>query len=370
MGFFEVPTTGFSAGRHMYVFVWTDHLDLGNGQFSNPIGHAALLRSDDNGRTFRLIWDRLGDQLVYLAAAVVDNSALPGSGLGVGQSLVLWGSGKTYRRSNPHLAILPLDQVENKSAVRYFNGFLPNGAPNFGSVPDPNPDIGRLFDQACVGELSVVWNRNLQNWVMSYNCDAPGGAQVLARASRLPWGPWSAPAVLFDPVQDAGFCHFLQGPGDCGPRSDKNTPNGAVGGIYAPYLIQSYTRGGAQQTTMYYATSTWNPYDVQLMKVTLAAPNRLSFGPDTCRAGFVWREAIPDDHVCVTPRARLATQQQNAEADARRAPKGGAFGLDTCLQGFVWRGAYDQDHVCVTSGERSATAADNAAANARRAAAL
>jgi Domain of unknown function (DUF4185) len=233
-----------------------------------------------------------------------------------------------------------------------------------------NPDTGELFDQACVGELSVVWNRNLQNWVMSYNCDAPGGAQVLARAARKPWGPWSAPTVLFDPLQDAGFCHFIHGPGNCGPSSDKNTPNGAGGGIYAPYPIQPYTRGGAWQTTMYYLMSTWNPYDVQLMKVTLAAPNHLPFGPDTCRAGFVWREAIPDDHVCATPRARLATQQQNAEADARRAPKGGAFGLDTCLQGFVWRGAYDQDHICVTPRERSATAASNAAANSRRAAAL
>jgi hypothetical protein len=121
---------------------------------------------------------------------------------------------------------------------------------------------------------------------------------------------------------------------------------------------------------MYYLLSTWNPYDVQLMKVTLAAPNRLPFGPDTCRVGFVWREAIPDDHVCVTPSTRLATQQQNAEADARSAPNGGAFGLDTCLQGFVWRGAYDQDHVCVTPGERSTTSADNAAADSRRAAAL
>jgi Domain of unknown function (DUF4185) len=171
---------------------------------------------------------------------------LPGSGLAAGQSLVLWGSGDTYRLSNPHLAILPLDQVENKSAVGYFNGLLPNGAPNFGSAPDPNPGIGRMFDQACVGESSVVWNRNLQNWIMTYNCNAPGGAQVLARAAREPWGPWSAPTVLFDPFQDAGFCHFIHGPGDCGRLSDKNTPSGASGGIYAPYPVQAYTRGGAQ----------------------------------------------------------------------------------------------------------------------------
>src|SRR5271166_270565 len=197
MGWFEVPTTGFSANGAMYVLVWTDHRDLGNGHFTDPVGHAALLRSDDNGRTYRLIWDRLGDQLVYLSAAVVDNQDVSGLDLGEGKSLMIWGSGKFYRQSNPHLAVLPLAQVENKAAVRYFNGLDGHGSPIWGAVPDPDPNVGKLFEQACVGELSVVWNRNLGEWLMTYNCGLPGFNGVVARVSRTPWGPWSAPALLF-----------------------------------------------------------------------------------------------------------------------------------------------------------------------------
>lgn len=88
------------------------------------------------------------------------------------------------------------------------------------------------------------------------------------------------------------------------------------------------------------------------------------YGPDTCIAGFVWREAIPSDHVCVTPDVRDRTQQENGSAAERRDPTG-AYGSNSCKQGFVWREAFDGDAVCVTPDIRSATKADNAAAPSR-----
>ena len=39
---------------------------------------------------------------------------------------------------------------------------------------------------------------------------------------------------------------------------------------------------------------------------------------DTCRDGFVWREAVPGDHVCVPPETRLQAQNDNALATSRR----------------------------------------------------
>jgi hypothetical protein len=50
------------------------------------------------------------------------------------------------------------------------------------------------------------------------------------------------------------------------------------------------------------------------------SPPRLDFphGPDTCEAGFVWREASPDDHVCVSPEARQQTREDNAHAAERK----------------------------------------------------
>lgn len=43
-----------------------------------------------------------------------------------------------------------------------------------------------------------------------------------------------------------------------------------------------------------------------------------AYGPDTCVQGYVWREAVPDDHVCVTPETRDRTRADNAAASSRR----------------------------------------------------
>jgi hypothetical protein len=86
---------------------------------------------------------------------------------------------------------------------------------------------------------------------------------------------------------------------------------------------------------------------------------------DRCLQGFVWREASPADHVCVTPAVRAEAASDNGQAAARREPGGGAFGPDTCRQGFVWREAFANDHVCVPPATRSAAAADNQAAAGR-----
>lgn len=93
----------------------------------------------------------------------------------------------------------------------------------------------------------------------------------------------------------------------------------------------------------------------------------LPYGPDTCKQGFVWREAGPNDHVCVTPGTRQATWDENALAASRREPGGGAYGPETCKQGFVWREAFPADLVCVPSDRRTQAKADNAEAAARRA---
>ena len=89
--------------------------------------------------------------------------------------------------------------------------------------------------------------------------------------------------------------------------------------------------------------------------------------PDTCLQGYVWREAVPGDHVCVTPETRTQAAQDNSLATSRRSPTGGAYGPDTCLQGYVWRGVVPSDHVCVTGETRAQTAEDNNLAASRRA---
>ncbi|AWN41171.1 hypothetical protein DK389_12350 [Methylobacterium durans] len=92
-----------------------------------------------------------------------------------------------------------------------------------------------------------------------------------------------------------------------------------------------------------------------------------SYGPDTCVQGLIWREANPNDHVCVTPDVRDQAQKDNSQAAARRSPTGGPSGPDACIQGFVWREAFPGDHVCVLPEIRSGAALDNGWADVRKA---
>jgi hypothetical protein len=96
------------------------------------------------------------------------------------------------------------------------------------------------------------------------------------------------------------------------------------------------------------------------------SPTGGPFGPDTCKDGFVWREAYPNDHVCVLPQTRTQAREDNRLASERRNPARLAYGPNTCKQGFVWREADAMDFVCVSSTIRSQTAIDNAKADERR----
>jgi hypothetical protein len=95
-------------------------------------------------------------------------------------------------------------------------------------------------------------------------------------------------------------------------------------------------------------------------------PNGGPYGPDTCIQGYVWREATPNDHVCVTPAVRTQSRQDNSQAANRRNPARFVYGPNTCKQGYVWREADASDWVCVTGQVRTQTRQDNAAAASRR----
>jgi hypothetical protein len=86
-----------------------------------------------------------------------------------------------------------------------------------------------------------------------------------------------------------------------------------------------------------------------------------AYGPDTCAAGYVWREAIPSDHVCVTPQSRTTVRHENRSYGSL-IDVNGASGSNSCISGYVWREAFSGDAVCVTPGRRSAVLEENAEA--------
>ena len=99
--------------------------------------------------------------------------------------------------------------------------------------------------------------------------------------------------------------------------------------------------------------------------VTPAVADDFAYGPDTCRTGYVWRQAQPFDHVCVRPASRTRAAQENIVALSLIDPAG-AYGPFTCIVGFVWREAYPGDAVCVTPSRRTAVARENAEAPLHR----
>jgi hypothetical protein len=46
-----------------------------------------------------------------------------------------------------------------------------------------------------------------------------------------------------------------------------------------------------------------------------------AYGPNTCIAGYVWREAFAGDVVCVTPEIRSLVRQENRDAASHRVPR-------------------------------------------------
>ncbi len=82
--------------------------------------------------------------------------------------------------------------------------------------------------------------------------------------------------------------------------------------------------------------------------------------PNGCAAGYVPRNAVSGDNVCVTPAEESQVVYDNSQEGLRVSPSGGPYGPATCQTGYVWREATPKDMVCVTPETRTITAAENA----------
>jgi hypothetical protein len=184
-----------------------------------------------------------------------------------GAGLVIFGSGD-YRRSNVRVAFQPAEQIESRASIRYFAGVDRAGQPTWSAREE---DATQLFDQPCVGEFSVSYNRFIGKWIMLYNCTGGKSRGINLRTADQPWGPWSAAQILFEPWDDNGYCNFIHAAWTfrkCDSVHDANREN-VWGGEYGPYQFEDFATGDSSATTIYFTLSTWNPYTVVLMKATL-----------------------------------------------------------------------------------------------------
>ena len=224
--------------------------------------------------------------------------------------------GVPFQLGGPKVAANPQDKwvlvVGNRILVvtkqqpwRYYTGVKANGRPDWKeeeALAQPLPPFGSLGDgtgyHECLGYFSVRFIDGWRKWVMLYTCandesagynknNGPRG--IYLRTSDVPWGPWSPPQHIFDPKD--GYCYFMyyqltnehddycknKGGSDPAEQSVRDTTSAVTnrgwGGEYAPLLLPSrYAKVGANQTTLYFLMSTWNPYQVVLMR-TQVTPN-------------------------------------------------------------------------------------------------
>lgn len=250
LGMYNVPLDGVSANGAMYVWFTTD-----------TMSQSFLAKSTDSAQSFSFVHDLSNDHFVNVSAEripEVRSSGLPGTG----DRVVLFGSG-LFRHSDVYLAVNSAVEIENRQAVSYFGGVDPSTcAPVWvGSEALAVP----LFNQACVGEISVRWIEALGVYVMTYNCDTPRGINF--RTAPFPWGPWSAPTVLFHPWLDSGYCNFMHVDWSfrvCDGLQDSNR-DFIWGGEYGPYLMPRFTVAGNGEARIYFVMSTWNPYNTLVM---------------------------------------------------------------------------------------------------------
>jgi hypothetical protein len=198
----------------------------------------------------------------------------PIAGLPAGGPFIFtWGTGK-FRESDAYLSMIPVGQFEAGKGTRYFAGLDAANAPTWS---DNESDATPIVKDGTLGDLSVTWCKDLGLWLMTYDSRTQLSGIALSY-SRTPWGPWSEPQILFNPMRDKAFGKFihrvrakvddgLAGP-VLAPRNQGNAEE-VHGGAYAPYVVERWTKVQSSMLNLYYVLSTGNPYVVLLMESRL-----------------------------------------------------------------------------------------------------
>lgn len=220
------------------------------------------------------------------------------------------GVGAVGRDAQLYFAYVPLSDYQRNGHFawqpQFFTGVSSSGVPQFSAQErDAKPldlDAAQSGDQPqeqndMVGQMSVSWVPSLKRWVMLYGggmgtvfgelifgedidkIDQSKVGPIYIRYAENPWGPWTAPEPAFEPGDPSvpsgeyapgGILFSTQCKGeDCAePQDAWPTDKGA---LYGPDIVDRWTTAESNgTTTLYWHVSTWNPYQVVLMRTVLA----------------------------------------------------------------------------------------------------
>lgn len=234
-----------------------------------PVADPANPPPVDGGGKFMFVPSALMD-----VAAIADarlTAALPRE-LQSTDVVFLWGTSWMGPRSDLYVAAVAANQLDSGTAKWFY--YAGNGR-----WSASERDAVAVLATGDVSHPAVVWNAALGRFVLTR---ATNG-QALAQFATAPWGPWSDPVPLFSPA-DSWYAKLLHRPGQdrivqslvpiyARDGSVVAMPDGETGAVYGPYVIGSTTNAD-ETVTLYYTLSTWNPYQVFLMRSTFRRPAR------------------------------------------------------------------------------------------------
>lgn len=214
-----------------------------------------------------------------------------------------------------YLAWVPMPEVDDAGDFdwqpRFFAGLDDAGRPQF--VEHEIDSVALDLDAATSGiqpqevhdvlqQMSISWVPGLKRFVMFYGGDF--GAQFLdgvyrsdvpyvehdpkgsmfVRYAEHPWGPWTAPSTLLEggDVSEQASATGLYAPGGIMAHNNCTEVSCARyepmyllasgnnnGVLYGANIVDPWTTERDGETDLYWHLSTWNPYQVLLMKTTL-----------------------------------------------------------------------------------------------------
>ena len=145
--------------------------------------------------------------------------------------------------------------------------------------------------------------------------------------------------IVIHSVNETGYAQWTQW-----PLYDVYDGNSLVSWFYRPGDLFNYYPASLQIRIMT-TDKTAGTAVIQIDQPYLSSHSL--YGPNACKAGYVWREGDAKDLVCVTSARRTQVATENANSASHKA----ANGYD-CLPNYMWRGAWPNDQACVTSAQK------------------
>ena len=219
-----------------------------------------------------------GGKFMFVPSALMDVAALADARLTAAlprelQStdvVFVWGTSWMGPRSNLYVAAVAANQLDSGTAKWFYHA-------GNGRWSASESDAVGVLTTSDVSHPSVVWNAALGSFVLTRGSNG----RLLAQFADAPWGPWSDPVTVFSPA-DSWFAKLLHRPGQdrivqsLVPVYARNgtvvaMPDSETGAPYGANVMGSTTNADGT-VTLYYTLSTWNPYQVFLMRSTFRRP--------------------------------------------------------------------------------------------------